>query len=608
MTGPTLPPAPASGLIALPRLAFRVGVSGAAKLDEVAQERLRPEVAAILGQVRAELEALACDARAKAAYLTESDAALRPSLRIVSPLAEGADRLVAEEALRLDYTLEALLPFEQRAYEATFPDSIAEFQILLRRASRVLILDGDSGDAIVRGRSYGEAGRLVARNCDLLIAVWDNTKPAKGPGGTADTVRFAVHAGVPVWWLHADGEAEPRLLADMVHLAQPEDAPAGSAALQAWLHQRITDAVLPPEPTDEKRSGLFAFTANKMRVWRRLETDAVRIFLNEAVQGNDWLWRAHNLFLGPPRPARSDPSRSAPPSHPAARLSRQYQARYRSSYFYVFVAAAFALLAAVIGLAFPNAKPFTAPIELTMLLCIFWLVLINHVWRWHERYLSYRLLAELFRVQRRMAALGWTLPALNVSDVAVHAGRRWVSWYFAATVRGTPITQGTLKGEQLVAAQQEARNLVTEQIGFHEQRRRWKDRSGRALERWGEGLFMATLCVVAVEVILLFPAILPAESRHTAVVWLGLFAALLPAVSAALFGLRAYEEMEALSEQSELMVEALRRAEMRIATIRLDRPLASQLLAAEVFGVVTLMLADADGWAQLFRMKAIGTG
>jgi hypothetical protein len=86
---------------------------------------------------------------------------------------------------------------------------------------------------------------------------------------------------------------------------------------------------------------------------------------------------------------------------------------------------------------------------------------------------------------------------------------------------------------------------------------------------------------------------------------LALLCSVLPAFSAAIFGLRAYEQFEVLADQSEEMRAALDHARSRILRIKLDRPVASQVLGEEIFDVATIMLSEVEGWAQLFRMKAV---
>ena len=212
-----------------PRLTFRVGVTGARVLPEDADNvaRIRADVGTVLEQIATAIRALATSPEATAGYQQA-----KPALRLVSPLAEGADRLVAEIGLATGFALEVLLPFAQPQYEHDFlerPGSVEVFRALLAKAGpRVLELDGGRGEQ--EAASYGAAGRLVVRNCDLLIALWDG-RPGKGPGGTADTVHFAAHAGVPVWWVSlASPAVPPHLIEQPGQLRHPELATTGEAA------------------------------------------------------------------------------------------------------------------------------------------------------------------------------------------------------------------------------------------------------------------------------------------------------------------------------------------------------------------------------------------
>ena len=57
-------------------------------------------------------------------------------------------------------------------YERDFPDSVDAFRAALSRAT-VFTLDGSREGEAERVESYQEVGHFVARNCDLLISVWD---------------------------------------------------------------------------------------------------------------------------------------------------------------------------------------------------------------------------------------------------------------------------------------------------------------------------------------------------------------------------------------------------------------------------------------------------
>lgn len=124
-----------------------------------------------------------------------------PVILLVSPIAEGADRLVAREVLK-DPTakLHVALPFPKDDYMNDFgaPGSKKEFETLLSRADEVVTLP----PAGTRNEGYEQAGLYVLDNCDVLIAIWDG-EPPRGQGGTAEIVAKAREHGIPVFWIHA---------------------------------------------------------------------------------------------------------------------------------------------------------------------------------------------------------------------------------------------------------------------------------------------------------------------------------------------------------------------------------------------------------------------
>ncbi len=118
---------------------------------------------------------------------------------VVSSLAEGADRLVAETGLAAGFILQAVLPLPRNEYARDFATakSRAAFENLLARASEVIELPGDAG---ARPRAYEAAGLLMLARIDMLIAIWDG-EPAAGTGGTAEIVDRALADGILVVWI-----------------------------------------------------------------------------------------------------------------------------------------------------------------------------------------------------------------------------------------------------------------------------------------------------------------------------------------------------------------------------------------------------------------------
>ncbi|MBI4615983.1 MAG: DUF4145 domain-containing protein [Planctomycetes bacterium] len=165
--------APAAGAIVL-------GVTGHRRLPAAS------ELAASLGRVLDELPA-------------RLGRAASTPYHLLTPLAEGADRLAAEAVFsRPNATLEAVLPLEIADYETDFETAQAKaaFRAWLGRCS----LAGILGPASDRNAAYEAVGRRVADRCEVLLAFWDG-EPPRGRGGTAEIVAYARETGRALVWL-----------------------------------------------------------------------------------------------------------------------------------------------------------------------------------------------------------------------------------------------------------------------------------------------------------------------------------------------------------------------------------------------------------------------
>jgi hypothetical protein len=127
--------------------------------------------------------------------LLEQFKALDPALTTISAIAEGADTIFAEAALKLDLPLEIVLPF--RDYVSDFPTEDARERYRRLRAAacteKILPYATRSDEA------YEAAMNWVIMQADLLIAVWDGL-PSGGTGGTGYAVQQAIELNQP--WIH----------------------------------------------------------------------------------------------------------------------------------------------------------------------------------------------------------------------------------------------------------------------------------------------------------------------------------------------------------------------------------------------------------------------
>ena len=130
-------------------------------------------------------------------------------LAVLSALAEGADRLVAREALAGgDAQLIAVLPLPVDDYITDFATaaSVAEFRDMLAAADEVVEL----ARAATRDAAYVRAGQYILNRSDALIAVWDGNT-AQGAGGTGEIVGLARARRLPLAWVLA-GNRSPGTL------------------------------------------------------------------------------------------------------------------------------------------------------------------------------------------------------------------------------------------------------------------------------------------------------------------------------------------------------------------------------------------------------------
>lgn len=340
------------------------------------------------------------------------------AVAVMSSLAEGADRLVAEEAIALGLPLTVPLPMPKELYlqDFTTAESVAEFERLCAAAVDVFelpITPGNTAASIAepganRSRQYAQAGVFLCAHCHVLLALWDG-KLSDQLGGTAQVVRFHHDDIMPGYTPRA---ASNRLIltddeSDLVYHVvcsrnRPDGAPAeGLVALEvSWL------------TTDDQQPRVREMPRRHRQVFERAAE-----FSREAVT------RAADIEAGKYPLLTDEQARSMPPGLQdidqifcaADWLAIHYQKRVlltlRASHICVLL----------MGIAYVSYTDFASERYFLYLLLAPMLVAtgINYLARrghWHRKYLDYRTLAEGLRVQFYWAAAGVTSG--NVSKFA----------------------------------------------------------------------------------------------------------------------------------------------------------------------------------------------
>lgn len=168
--------------------------------NSLIQGGVLPLVIAVTGHrdlVEAELGPIR--ARVKSLFLELRENYPASPLMVLSPLAEGADTLVAEMAIELGIDLVVPLPKPREVYLQDFrsKQSIQQFEALCSKAQQVYELENDippAPEGIDQAKwdndyPYAQLGTYLCAHCHILLALWDG-KPSSHLGGTAQVVEF----------------------------------------------------------------------------------------------------------------------------------------------------------------------------------------------------------------------------------------------------------------------------------------------------------------------------------------------------------------------------------------------------------------------------------
>jgi len=233
-----------------PRARLRVGVTGHRMPPKLPHESEAPLRARIDGIFDAFAGAARKFENTSLANLPARDSALARDFVVVSSLAEGADRIVAEAGLAGGCKLEAVLPLKVDEYAKDFAtaQSRTKFDSLLARAAQVVSLDGSPAE---RPHAYEAAGLFMLEDIDVLITIWDG-EIAAGVGGTAQIVERAIADGIMVLWIEpthphavqisyagANKAAQPVSSENIKSTFRPADEAAIMQAVQEILESGI---------------------------------------------------------------------------------------------------------------------------------------------------------------------------------------------------------------------------------------------------------------------------------------------------------------------------------------------------------------------------------
>ena len=629
--------APAPVDIHRPRAGFRVGLLGARQLDAAIVDKLSEKARTILGHIAKSVAAAAQDKLARAVY---SDAP--PMLHALSTLDGAADAILSLAARQAGYDLHAVLPWRRKTWQQLSAQGHADLeQALIDASDRVIEMDGGT-DSIpglpqpAEDMARAAAARMVVRNSDLLVAIW-NGESGKAAGDVAATIHAALASGIPVLWIGADSLAEAKLLRqrDDLPKALTNAAPAADT-LSKILDSYITEVVRPPSLLSRPPRTLGGRLESLIIGDVRHDDDRIGFYLHGERPGarpfGTWFGRRffalRNFLAGKieitsiePIDARSGKER--PQFASAARFSAlfvrpdglagYYAGRYRSTFLFVFLLGAAAITTVLASAVFHH-HPHYVVLEALLLVAVVLLVRWERHDGCHRRWLDYRLLAETLRLQEFLAPLGRAVPLRRLLDNVPddQRGREWVGWYFNACLRECHLEHGSFSEARLEHFRNHAHDLLLAsdqgQIAYFDLNAKRYGRAGLRFNQIALAGFAIALGVVIAKLALpVIDSLFPFETGIT-IQWLTLFAGLLPAFAAAFFAIRSHGEFEMLAQNGERSVAKLEKAAEQLKRLDLTLPLASEALGDEIAAATTIIISDVEGWSLLFNVKVVELG
>jgi hypothetical protein len=492
-------------------------------------------------------------------------------LSVVSPLAEGADRVVAHEVLkRHGATLEAVLPLVVNDYVEDFAteQSRREFVDLLEkcRHPRVLRhrrLDQDFsaehvGDA--RRHAYADVGRFVVDQCDVLIALWDG-HPARGVGGTAEVVAYARYHGHPV--------------------------------IRVWIDDAETIEVF--KGYGLRATSILGIEAfNSLNVVNKTEREYI------ANLEKDHFGKPSSLSI--PESTKESIRNVLFPSYVRASLiAKRNQALYRRAGTYGYLLSAAAVASVAIGVLFPILATWAFAFELSILTTVLIVVGITHQAKSAEKWIESRFLTERLRAAIYMAACGVEVAPIQLPPYMGETEQPddWMVRIFQDVWGQMPRMQGCAAHNCELLGKYIADQWIQGQISFHEAKAKREGRQNQQLYRYGRLLFLTTMLAAICH-------LLPEHLFGSSGAWQALakpltFTAIVfPALAAALTGLRSHREHLRLEKRSMNMVPRLSYLMDRIS--RVTNSLVFERVLRETEAT---MLQEAQDWLMLMRMVTI---
>lgn len=577
---------------------------------------------------------------------------------LVSCLAEGVDQM-AVHVRPNGWAVDAILPFPRDDYRRDFfaqssgsgMDVTEQYDACLaiaEQTGRVVEFDVDTqaqAEDLADGiqpmrdpRAYRRAAMFMLRSVNFLVAVWDG-EPARGPGGTADTIAEAARSLVPVIWIDALGAQRTRIGYGETAQAMPRWADCTNDALRKLTVPRTPQGKTLSADALVEANKFEAFLAEPWRTWKgwpiydwfralsvgKFPTRRGRQSSPED-QGTAWDKFFHQAPNAPVL-ERDIRENILPVCLRADGLAVYFGNMYRSSYIVSYILSFFAILTALLGFLIPydlshaealDVKAMLVFIELILIGTVIGIVLMARRERWREKWLEYRELSEILRHTRFLAYLGehrLTSDVMRNFPLNTYNNERWTLVYSEYLARRVGIPDVIITKNYITHMSQALDDHeIQSQINYHESTHYRLKRMNHVLHIIGDACFWVTFVILGIFIVAFLFILGTSGGAHgnggeraahdllyNTKTLVGILAAALPALGAALAGIRFTGEFASFAERSAAMRDALSRMQAECEGIRRDP--GYERMSDFSVRLSTVLSVDVEVWRSVFRLE-----
>lgn len=469
-------------------------------------------------------------------------------LTILSPLAEGADRLVTQEVLKYpEAILEVVLPLERDDYLKDFEtaESKAEFEKLISLARSVRVLPPKDD----RTEAYEQVGRYMVDQCEVIIALW-NGKKASGRGGTQEIVDYARKTKCPLIWINTEEEGKVTL--------EPGHGLNARAFhdLDEYNSERINTADF--EKQLKRQCDFFMGEAERAK----LPLDR----LQETLEYTQCHYTQADI------------------------LALRYQHLYYRAESLIYALALTAVAIATFQILFIPKQPIILISEIALMLAILVIAGVSRRMRWHNKWLDYRFLAERFR-----SAMFIALTNINVSTMRpprhlslAYSPKDWMVTAFLSfwskRPRLTNVDSSMFAGLRDFICE----SWIQDQINYHESTRKRHYKRHQNMTIASYVLFGLTILTAILHITNVGPRLIGTSFAFAAIVF--------PAIAASITAIRTHRDYLRNSMRSAEMVRHLGELKEKLVTAKDYNDFLELLKEAE-----ETMLHENEDWRVVVR-------